>query len=235
MVSFSSAMLNPDDELKILDVGSLDINGCYKKSFQLPKWSYTGMDITPGKNVDLVVPDPHNWTNIQDKSYDVVVSGNCLEHIEAPWMVAKEIERITKDNGICIFTVPWNHGIHRFPVDCWRILPDGMTYMMTKFCNFKYFTCGVCNNDTYFFGSKTEIELTVKRPIKCHICYNETKTDGNLWYCLSCGEKFDNILKFNIRPSITKITDDELKQFNEIVSKRKYPPVNMCNVYKQIL
>lgn len=122
---------------KVLDIGSYDVNGCFKDLFR--KGTYTGLDMRAGPNVDLVPNDIYKWTEIPDKSYDLVISGCCLEHIEAPWLTMKEIDRVC--SGHTIHIAPWLWRIHPYPQDCWRILPDGMKYMLTKWCNFDLLEC----------------------------------------------------------------------------------------------
>jgi SAM-dependent methyltransferase len=113
-------------KVNILDFGSRDVNGCYRSLFSNKNWNYTGMDIEAGKNVDLVIRNPHDWREIKSSSYDVVVSGQALEHIEFPWDVFKEIRRILKSTGIACIIAPSAGPEHRYPIDCWRIYPDGM-------------------------------------------------------------------------------------------------------------
>jgi len=151
---FVTNYLDINKKLSILDVGSLDVNGTYKESFNNPNWTYTGLDIVSGKNVDVISSTPYNWP-ISDNSYDVIISGQCMEHVEAPWLWTKEIERICKPNGIIFIIAPWTFKIHRYPVDCWRILPDGMSYIMTKHCGFKQITCKVNDVFCYFIGTKS--------------------------------------------------------------------------------
>ena len=42
-------------ELRILDLGSMEIGGSYRSIFDNEKWEYTGMDLLSGKNVDIVL------------------------------------------------------------------------------------------------------------------------------------------------------------------------------------
>lgn len=111
--------------IKILDVGSQDVNGSYKQFFNNPKWEYTGLDMVPGKNVDIVLKDVYNWTEIESNSYDVVVTGQVFEHVEFFWVTILEIARVLKEGGICCIIAPSNGVEHRYPVDCWRYYPDG--------------------------------------------------------------------------------------------------------------
>jgi hypothetical protein len=51
-----------NEPLRILDVGSQDVNGSYRQIFSEPRWSYTGLDMTAGPNVDIVVRTRYVWT-----------------------------------------------------------------------------------------------------------------------------------------------------------------------------
>lgn len=121
----------PDKDLEILDVGSLDINGSYRGLFSNPKWHYTGLDIVPGKNVDMVSMDPYHYP-YKDESFDIVISGQCLEHVEDMYAWAEEVIRLVKKDGVLIIVVPSIWGEHRFPIDCWRIFPDGLRFLFSK-------------------------------------------------------------------------------------------------------
>jgi len=108
-------------DLKVLDVGSMDVNGSYRTLFGC---HYFGIDITDGQNVDKVV-EPYNW-DIEDESFDIVISGQTLEHVKFFWLTMQEIERVLKKGGLVCLIVPAEVGKHRYPVDCWRMLEDGM-------------------------------------------------------------------------------------------------------------
>ena len=82
--------LAPKRILRLLDVGSLDVNGSYRDLFDTEFWSYDGLDMERGKNVDFVPTDPYDW-NDQNNTYDLVISGQALEHIEFPWKTLKTL------------------------------------------------------------------------------------------------------------------------------------------------
>lgn len=134
MSDFVKKYLSIDENLNILDVGSGDVNGTYKPLFNNPKWTYTGLDIEAGKNVDIVINDTYKW-DIKDETYDVVISGQCLEHVEDIYAWVKEINRVLKPDGIVCIIAPWAIFEHRYPIDCWRILPDGMRFLLKKIAN----------------------------------------------------------------------------------------------------
>lgn len=83
----------------VLDIGSLDING--NNRFLFENYNYTGVDIGPGRNVD-VVSKGHEYKS--DKLFDIVISSECFEH---DMFYNKTIENcisLTKPNGMFIFS-----------------------------------------------------------------------------------------------------------------------------------
>jgi len=123
---FREKYLNPEHSLQIADIGSQDINGSLKPLFLTDNWHYTGFDISPGKNVDVVLPSEYQWTNLPDASFDVVVSSQCLEHVRHPWKWMKEVSRICRPGGLIYICTPHTIPYHPYPIDCWRVYPDGM-------------------------------------------------------------------------------------------------------------
>lgn len=111
--------------MRILDVGSQNVNGCYRPLFDDPAWSYTGLDLESGDNVDVVVDNPYRWNALPRHGFDLVISGQAFEHIEFFWLSILEIERVLKPGGLCCVIAPAGGYEHRYPVDCWRFYPDG--------------------------------------------------------------------------------------------------------------
>ncbi len=114
--------------LRILDVGSQLVDATqqtYRSLFDRPAWRYDGMDVEPGINVDIAVASSYDWAEIPDDSYDLVISGQALEHIEYFWGTAFEIGRVMKPGAVTALIAPSNGFEHRFPVDCWRFYTDG--------------------------------------------------------------------------------------------------------------
>lgn len=114
-----------DTKIRIADIGAQEINESYRPIFDNPLWEYVGIDIEQGKNVDIVVQDIYNWSELQGDSFDVVISGQAFEHIEYFWITMLEIRRIMKPSGLCCIIAPSGGKEHRYPVDCWRFYPDG--------------------------------------------------------------------------------------------------------------
>lgn len=114
------------ETLQVLDLGSQDVNGSYRHLFSEPFWNYVGLDMAAGNNVDIVLRTPYAWKEVPSNSADVVISGQAFEHIQYMWITMLEIARVLKPGGICCILAPSSGPEHRYPVDCWRIYPDGM-------------------------------------------------------------------------------------------------------------
>lgn len=86
-------------DVDVLDIGSLDINGNNRYLFE--NYTYTGVDIGEGKNVD-VVSKGHEFK--PNKKYDVVISTECFEH-DMYWRdTIQNCINLTKSGGLFIFT-----------------------------------------------------------------------------------------------------------------------------------
>lgn len=87
-------------DVKVLDVGSLDINGNIKHFFQQPFY-YIGVDLSEGPNVDVVSPG-HLYNS--DFQFDVVTSAEVFEHDMYYSRTIKNMIRLLKSGGIMIFS-----------------------------------------------------------------------------------------------------------------------------------
>lgn len=107
----------------VVDIGSMDVNGSYRDIFENLGWIYQGVDLSPGKNVDIVLEDVYT-ISLEEGYADLVISGQAFEHIEFFWKTWLEIVRILKPGGMIFLITPSRGPEHRYPVDCWRFYPD---------------------------------------------------------------------------------------------------------------
>jgi len=114
------------DRIRVLDVGSYDVNGSYRRIFVDKKYEYLGLDMQDGPNVDIVLKNPYDWSQIDTDTFDLVISGQAFEHIEFFWVTLAEMARVLKQNGLLFVIAPHGFDEHRFPVDCYRFFSDGM-------------------------------------------------------------------------------------------------------------
>lgn len=128
---FKNNYLNKNHHLNILDVGSLDVTGDYnyKRIFNESNWSYTGLDIKAGHNVDIIITDIYNWFEIEDNAYDVIISGQFFEHLEFFWITMSQIERVLKPGGYVCIIVPSAGHRHGDMLNCYRFHEDGLKAM----------------------------------------------------------------------------------------------------------
>lgn len=123
---FARHWLDKTDAHSVLDVGSYDVNGCYRPFFSPPRYRYTGLDMAPGPNVDVVPFNPYVWDTLGDASFDAIISGQAFEHIEFFWLTMAEMVRVLRPGGLLCLVAPWGFERHRYPVDCYRFEADGM-------------------------------------------------------------------------------------------------------------
>ena len=114
---------------RVVDVGSAAHGGgTYKILIDERRWDYWGIDMAEGKNVDQVVSE-HGY--LYDKMWDVepgdiIISGQCMEHVKWPWVWIQNVASIVKPDGLVIIIAPRTWQEHRYPIDCHRFLADGM-------------------------------------------------------------------------------------------------------------
>jgi SAM-dependent methyltransferase len=106
----------------IVELGSQDVNGSLRDHCP-PGVHYIGLDMVPGKGVDLVV-DPGEPLPLRSETADAVVTSSAFEHDVCFWDTFLNLIRILRPGGLLYVNVPSNGGFHRHPLDCWRFYPD---------------------------------------------------------------------------------------------------------------
>jgi glycosyltransferase involved in cell wall biosynthesis/SAM-dependent methyltransferase len=119
---FFKTYVNSEKPIKILDLGSQDVNGSLR-TVAPKKAEYVGVDFADGKGVDIRITDPYKLP-FEDNFFDVAVSSSCFEHSEFFWLSFLELLRVLKPEGLLYINAPSNGSFHRYPVDCWRFYPD---------------------------------------------------------------------------------------------------------------
>lgn len=86
---------------RILDIGSLDING--NNRYLFTNCEYIGLDVVCGKNVDIVCI-AHEY-HVKDETFDVVMSTNALEHDIYYAKTLNRMIELLKPGGLIFFSV----------------------------------------------------------------------------------------------------------------------------------
>ena len=86
-------------QLKIVELGSRDVNGSVRPLFA--GHDYTGLDIAPGDGVD-VVADGAEWG--ETATYDLGLCLEVLEHAPNAGAIVANLRRIVRPGGMLIIT-----------------------------------------------------------------------------------------------------------------------------------
>jgi SAM-dependent methyltransferase len=86
--------------IKVLDIGSLDING--KNNYLFENCTYLGIDVGEGKNVDFVSIG-HEFEG-PDDYYETIISTEVFEHDMYYEKTIQNVIRMLKPGGLFLFT-----------------------------------------------------------------------------------------------------------------------------------
>lgn len=111
MISLFLDMLTPaeGERLKVLQIAPSQALDYFLRTKE-----YIDYDTT-----DLMMPDVtfqsdiQNMNMVQDKTYDIVICSHILEYVENDREAMAELQRILKDDGVCIFLVPLIIGLDK--------------------------------------------------------------------------------------------------------------------------
>ena len=165
---------------KVLDIGSLDINGSNRDLFE--NCNYTGLDVGEGKNVDII--SIGHLFNGPDNHFDTIISTEVFEHDMFYEETIKNVMRMLKPGGLFLFTcgAPGRpeHGTRRCGAFCaplllevseeWADYYKNLTpndfKVISKFnetfpdCYFEIKDTDIeIPSDLYFYGIKDGVEI----------------------------------------------------------------------------
>jgi SAM-dependent methyltransferase len=89
------------NEKRILEVGSKYVNGSVRpliEKFVHPK-EYIGVDVEPGKYVDIILPAEKLVEHFGEEAFDIVISTELLEHVKDWRLVIINMKRVLKCGG----------------------------------------------------------------------------------------------------------------------------------------
>ena len=149
---------------KVLEVGSLDINGSVRQFFT--GCDYIGIDLGKGKGVDVVCPGQDY--DAPDNTFDTCISCECFEH-NPDWVLTfVNMYRMTKPSGLivmsCATTGRKEHGTKRtspadapFCGDYYKNLTEQdfvENFDIDNMFSVYEFAVGDATKDLYFYGVK---------------------------------------------------------------------------------
>lgn len=99
MLSVKSIYPQYFDSVRVLDIGSLNINGDNRYLFT--NYEYLGIDLGVGKNVDVICRG-HEYKD--SKLFDTIISTECFEHDEYWILTVLNAISLLKPGGMFTFT-----------------------------------------------------------------------------------------------------------------------------------
>src|SRR5207249_4485149 len=111
--------------MSVLEIGPDKFPSSYQNivGSKIVKWDT--LDLSDNPNLTYIPVTEYTFP-ILDNVYDIVLSGQVLEHVKKPWTWIKEVARVCRKGGFVITINPVSWPYHEAPVDCWRVYPDGM-------------------------------------------------------------------------------------------------------------
>jgi len=111
---------------RVLDVGSLDINGNLRGEFE--EFDYIGIDMRPGKNVDIDINGHDLKETFKKGEFDIVMCFDTLEHDIQFWLTVENMKWVLKKGGWLLVGAPSiNHPRHNHPYDYYRFTRDSFS------------------------------------------------------------------------------------------------------------
>jgi SAM-dependent methyltransferase len=121
---------------RVLEVGSKYVNGSVRpliERFLRPR-EYVGVDIEPGKFVDVVLPAERLVEHFGPESFDVVIATELLEHVQDWRLVVNNMKAVLRRGGyIYITTRSYGFPSHAYPYDFWRYEVEDMKRIFGDF------------------------------------------------------------------------------------------------------
>lgn len=120
---------------KVLEVGSLDVNGSPRPTvMHLGPSEYWGVDCWLGPSVDIVCKADDLERTFGREVFDVVLSTEMLEHVEDWRLVVSQLKRAVKKGGILVTTTRSpGFPYHPYPIDKWRYTKEDFMKIFSDF------------------------------------------------------------------------------------------------------
>ena len=120
----------------MIELGSRARSGnTYKHLFPTLS-TYTGVDMNPGNNVD-VVQDIHTLSRAITSQYDFAFSVSVFEHLLMPWVAAVELNKVLVDGGLAYIQSHPTWPLHDEPWDFFRFSKHAWQGLFNSFTGFE--------------------------------------------------------------------------------------------------
>jgi SAM-dependent methyltransferase len=129
---FSSISANE----RVLTIGAGgEVNELLNNYSAQKNFSVTSFDIDPKYQPDML-GDICTF-DFGDRTYDVIVLSEVLEHVHSPHLAIRNIHGVLKEGGRLILTAPFIFPIHERPHDYFRYTRYGLEFLLSEFRDVK--------------------------------------------------------------------------------------------------
>ncbi len=118
--------------LKVLEIGPAGFPSAYQKIVGDDSITWHTIDFSDTTFIENAVDQLTYRISsaydfpVEENKYDIILSGQVIEHVQHIWHWVKELKRVTKVGGRIVTINPVSWPYHEAPLDCWRIFPEGI-------------------------------------------------------------------------------------------------------------
>jgi SAM-dependent methyltransferase len=137
----------------VVEVGSLHVPGWEHIADLRPYFpgrEYVGCDIRRGLGVDRI--EQAERLSFADGSVGTVIMCELLAHLPHPDRAIAEAQRVLRDDGLLVVSVPFRFRINAFPSDYWRFTTAGLHTLLSDFPHTSLFALGPRHTPAVVFG-----------------------------------------------------------------------------------
>jgi SAM-dependent methyltransferase len=134
----------PEVNGAILEIGSKDYGSTIPFRKHIRHREYIGLDMASGAGVDVVGDLSKDLCGLAEEHFSLIICCSVLEHVEKPWLMARNIMRLTKPGGRVYMSVPWVWRYHPYPDDYFRFSWRGIEVLFDDlFWEHRYYSTTV--------------------------------------------------------------------------------------------
>jgi SAM-dependent methyltransferase len=122
-----SSKLSPGSS--VLDIGAK--SGLYRPFF--PHSTFHTLDLEAEHQPDFVADLLEMDKVVPEKSYDLILCTEVLEHIPDPKLAIDQIHRALKPSGVMLASTPFIVPYHPYPEDYWRMTGEAWRLLTKRF------------------------------------------------------------------------------------------------------
>jgi SAM-dependent methyltransferase len=117
------------DGMRVLEIGPDKYPSTFQRLANAKNLVWETLDVQclpeNASSITYLAKDEYAYP-IANEQFDIVLSGNVIEHVRRIWVWIIEVARICKTGGQVITINPVSWQFHGEPLDCWRMYPEGM-------------------------------------------------------------------------------------------------------------